>query len=72
MQVIDKWWPGTESNHRHADFQGVTGFLYNTLIHKAVANCPLLRILVAVEIFRRSILLNQGGFATSDHAGVTP
>lgn len=21
-QVIERWWPGTESNHRHADFQG--------------------------------------------------
>jgi hypothetical protein len=38
LAVLHKeWWPGTESNHRHADFQGVTRNSRNTLTVFAVA-----------------------------------
>jgi hypothetical protein len=61
-----KWWPGTESNHRHADFQGVQRLTCNHLSGKAAENSSALRTPAFLAGFAHEFPANVRPFLASE------
>jgi hypothetical protein len=66
--LAKEWWPGTESNHRHADFQGVTRDSCNHLTPLDVANAAVFPILRQSALVARLNPLHWPWFATANHS----
>jgi hypothetical protein len=58
-----KWWPGRESNTRHADFQGVQRLTHNHLMRKGAENTGVLRTSGVVARFDAGKPANAARFS---------
>jgi hypothetical protein len=66
--LAKEWWPGTESNHRHADFQGVTRESCNQLSSVGVSYREVLAIRPLTTFVYEGLPANTAAFATANHS----